>query len=202
MYYLCSRSRNGSGLIVSMIDVKICRKIAGRNSGIVVALTVVVGLMLVSLSVYGKNINLQKAVAIAEKYVSLTHGVDAKVPTEGLCDKPDNPYYIFNDAQGRGFVVVAGDDVMGEVLAYGNEAPLDTLNANPCVKLLLDGYRQTYEALKEGWVSAEGVARAGLYTKTVQPLLKSKWGQSHPFNAKTLFYFLCIIYLYYECRHK
>lgn len=168
-----------------MIDVKICRKIAGRNSGIVVALTVVVGLMLVSLSVYGKNINLQKAVAIAEKYVSLTHGVDAKVPTEGLCDKPDNPYYIFNDAQGRGFVVVAGDDVMGEVLAYGNEAPLDTLNANPCVKLLLDGYRQTYEALKEGWVSAEGVARAGLYTKTVQPLLKSKWGQSHPFNAKT-----------------
>lgn len=36
---------------------------------------------------------------------------------------------IYNDAQGRGFVVVAGDDAMGEVLAYGTEGALDTLSA-------------------------------------------------------------------------
>ena len=28
-------------------------------------------------------------------------------------------------------------------------------------------------------------ARSGLFSKTVSPLLKSKWGQSHPFNAQT-----------------
>lgn len=33
------------------------------------------------------------------------------------------PYYIYNDAQGKGFVVVAGDDDMGDVLAYSTEEP-------------------------------------------------------------------------------
>ena len=52
-----------------------------------------------------------------------------------------SPYYLFNAADGRGFVIVAGNDEMGEVLAYSTEHTLDTLNANPCVKLLLEGYK-------------------------------------------------------------
>lgn len=95
------------------------------------------------------------------------------------------PYYIYNDAQGKGFVVVAGDDDMGDVLAYSTEGTLDTLQANPGVKLLLEAYRQTYDVLKEGRVMVQRKARSGLFSKTVSPLLKSKWGQSHPFNAQT-----------------
>ena len=92
------------------------------------------------------------------------------------------PYYLFNDANGRGFVLVAADYEMGEVLAYSTEATLDTLNANPCVKLLLEGYKQGYQALKEGKAVAKSAAHGGLYTKTVEPMLKSKWGQSEPYN--------------------
>ena len=92
------------------------------------------------------------------------------------------PYYLFNDANGRGFVLVAADDDMGEVLAYSTEATLDTLNANPCVKLLLEGYKQGYQALKEGKAVTKSAAHGGLYTKTVEPMLKSKWGQSEPYN--------------------
>ncbi len=95
------------------------------------------------------------------------------------------PYYIYNDAQGKGFVVVAGDEDMGDVLAYSTEGTLDTLQANPGVKLLLEAYRQTYDVLKEGRVMVQRKARSGLFSKTVSPLLKSKWGQSHPFNAQT-----------------
>lgn len=95
------------------------------------------------------------------------------------------PYYIYNDAQGKGFVVVAGDDDMGDVLAYSTEGTLDTLQANPGVKLLLEAYRQTYDVLKEGRGMVRRKARSGLFSKTVSPLLKSKWGQSHPFNAQT-----------------
>lgn len=94
-------------------------------------------------------------------------------------------FYIYNDAQGKGFVVVAGDDDMGDVLAYSTEGTLDTLQANPGVKLLLEAYRQTYDVLKEGRVMVQRKARSGLFSKTVSPLLKSKWGQSHPFNAQT-----------------
>ena len=79
-------------------------------------------------------------------------------------------------------MLVAADDDMGEVLAYSTEATLDTLNANPCVKLLLEGYKQGYQALKEGKAVAKSAAHGGLYTKTVEPMLKSKWGQSEPYN--------------------
>lgn len=74
---------------------------------------------------------------------------------------------------------------MGDVLAYSTEGTLDTLQANPGVKLLLEAYRQTYDVLKEGRVMVRRKARSGLFSKTVSPLLKSKWGQSHPFNAQT-----------------
>ena len=81
---------------------------------------------------------------------------------------------------------MSGDDQMGEVLAYSREQTLDTLKANPCVKLLLAGYKQTYEVLKSGDASVvQSVAHTGLFTQTVSPLLKSQWGQSHPFNAMT-----------------
>lgn len=109
----------------------------------------------------------------------------AQARAKGLRPAALAPYYIYNDAQGKGFVVVAGDDDMGDVLAYSTEGTLDTLQANPGVKLLLEAYRQTYDVLKEGRVMVQRKARSGLFSKTVSPLLKSKWGQSHPFNAQT-----------------
>ncbi|WP_314314078.1 Spi family protease inhibitor, partial [Hoylesella marshii] len=149
-------------------------------------LSVIAGMLVaVSLTAHGKDINPQKAAQIAKRYVTLSHNNSAKAQTRGINRTTEAPYYIFNDARGRGFVIVSGDDEMGEVLAYSTERTLDTLNANPCVKLLLEGYRQTFEVLKEGKVIVQGSTRAGQFSQTVSPLLKSKWGQSHPFNAKT-----------------
>ena len=142
-------------------------------------------LMAVSMTAQGKSVDPQRAAEIARRYVTLSHHDVSKARARAARGVSATPYYIYNDAQGRGFVVVAGDDAMGEVLAYGTEGALDTLSANPCVRLLLDGYRQTFEVLREAAVPAQKVRRAAQYTKTVSPLLKSKWGQSHPFNAMT-----------------
>ena len=158
----------------------------GYRHHAVAVLSVIAGMLVaVSLTAHGKDINPQKAAQIAKRYVTLSHNNSAKAQTRGINRTTETPYYIFNDARGRGFVIVSGDDEMGEVLAYSTERTLDTLNANPCVKLLLEGYRQTFEVLKEGKVILQGSTRAGQYSQTVSPLLKSKWGQSHPFNAKT-----------------
>ena len=158
----------------------------GYRHHAVAVLSVIAGMLVaVSLTAHGKDINPQKAAQIAKRYVTLSHNNSAKAQTRGINRTTEAPYYIFNDARGRGFVIVSGDDEMGEVLAYSTERTLDTLNANPCVKLLLEGYRQTFEVLKEGKVIVQGNTRAGQYSQTVSPLLKSKWGQSHPFNAKT-----------------
>ncbi|EHO74799.1 hypothetical protein HMPREF9140_00126 [Prevotella micans F0438] len=158
----------------------------GYRHHAVAVLSVIAGMLVaVSLTAHGKDINPQKAAQIAKRYVTLSHNNSAKAQTRGINRTTETPYYIFNDARGHGFVIVSGDDEMGEVLAYSTERTLDTLNANPCVKLLLEGYRQTFEVLKEGKVIVQGSTRAGQYSQTVSPLLKSKWGQSHPFNAKT-----------------
>ena len=158
----------------------------GYRHHAVAVLSVIAGMLVaVSPTAHGKDINPQKAAQIAKRYVTLSHNNSAKAQTRGINRTTETPYYIFNDARGRGFVIVSGDDEMGEVLAYSTERTLDTLNANPCVKLLLEGYRQTFEVLKEGKVIVQGNTRAGQFSQTVSPLLKSKWGQSHPFNAKT-----------------
>lgn len=142
-------------------------------------------LVAVCQAAYGKDVYPEQAVEIAKKYITLSRDVKAQARAKGLRPAALVPYYIYNDAQGRGFVVVAGDDDMGDVLAYSTEGTLDTLQANPGVKLLLEAYRQTYDVLKEGRVMVQRKARSGLFAKTVSPLLKSKWGQSHPFNAQT-----------------
>lgn len=134
---------------------------------------------------YGKDVYPKQAVEIAKKYITLSRDVKAQARAKGLRPAALAPYYIYNDALGKGFVVVAGDDDMGDVLTYSTEGTLDILQANPGVKLLLEAYRQTYDVLKEGRVMVQRKARSGLFSKTVSPLLKSKWGQSHPFNAQT-----------------
>ena len=146
----------------------------------------IVALMIASSqTVRSEEINWQKATEIAKRYVTLPQDDGMKAKENGRKNKAGIPYYIYNDARGQGFVIVSGDDQMGEVLGYSREGCLDTLNANPCVKLLLSGYRQTFEVLKAGKVKALSKPRTGLYSKTVAPMLKSKWGQSYPFNAKT-----------------
>ena len=109
-------------------------------------------LLAFSPAAYSKNITPRKAAKIAQRYVTLPQSQEVKAKSKGFSQTADTPYYIYNDARGSGFVIVSGDDEMGEILAYSTEGTLDTLNANPCVKLLLEGYRQTYEVLKEGKV--------------------------------------------------
>lgn len=105
-------------------------------------------LIVVSLAAEAKDVDPLEAVKIAQRYVRLPEETVVKMQVRKRLHKTNAPYYIFNDAQGCGFVVVAGDDDMGEVLAYGTEGVLDTLNANPGVRLLLESYRQTYDVLK------------------------------------------------------
>ena len=99
-------------------------------------------LMLLSLGVFllsgtltfAGNVTPAEAVAIAERYVQVNKQVRrmAQTRTAKL-----SPYYIYNDDRGKGFVVVAGHDGMGELLAYSDDGKLDTTNADSGVRDLL-----------------------------------------------------------------
>ena len=102
-------------------------------------------LMLLSLGVFllsgtltfAGNVTPAEAVAIAERYVQVNKQVRrmAQTRTAKL-----SPYYIYNDDRGKGFVVVAGHDGMGELLAYSDDGKLDTTNADSGVRDLLRAY--------------------------------------------------------------
>ena len=133
-----------------------------------------------------------KACAIATKFyymktmgdevakVTSLQGLDLVYsPLHGKVERYTAPeYYIFAPANGKGFVIVAGDDrasqlIVGYSLDGAIGLPLSTS---------LQGYLNCYvgyiEALRKG--SAEPKPRR--HSQPVAPLLTTTWGQRKPYN--------------------
>ena len=149
-------------------------------------------LLLSATANYAEDVDFNTALRIARTYVNVSKKAAQNVKTRAAATATPQPYYVFNDDAGKGFVVVAGDDKMGEVLAYSNEASIDMANLNPEARYLFDAYRQVYEELRKNKALT---TRAGAATKTtdaVQPLLKSKWGQDYPYSKQTRYMTGCV----------
>ena len=141
---------------------------------------------------YADNVDFNTALRIARAYVNTSKKDAQNIKTRAAATATQQPYYIFNDEAGKGFVVIAGDDKMGKVLAYSKEASIDMANLNPEARYLFDSYRQVYEELGKNKTLT---TRAGAATKTadaVQPLLKSKWGQDYPYSKQTQYVTGCV----------
>ena len=141
---------------------------------------------------YADNVDFNTALSIARTYVNVSKKAAQNVKTRAVATATHQPYYVFNDDAGKGFVVIAGDDKMGKVLAYSKEASIDMANLNPEARYLFDSYRQMYEELGKNKTLT---TRAGAATKAadaVQPLLKSKWGQDYPYSKLTQYVTGCV----------
>lgn len=141
---------------------------------------------------YADNVDFNTALRIARTYVNVSKTAAQNIKTRAAATATQQPYYVFNDDAGKGFVVIAGDDKMGKVLAYSKEASIDMANLNPEARYLFDSYRQVYEELGKHKTLT---TRAGAATKTadaVQPLLKSKWGQDYPYSKLTQYVTGCV----------
>jgi putative thiol protease/hemagglutinin prtT len=137
------------------------------------------------LPVQAKQVTARQALDIARKYVSPNRQSIAFAQTRSGKQQPIEPFYVFNDKHSKGFVVVSGDDAMGEILAYGDNGTLDTLNANPGVKFLLQAYRERFAQLQQTPAATQPATRAMPTYKAVAPLLTCKWNQNEPYNKKT-----------------
>ena len=141
---------------------------------------------------YADNVDFNTALRIARAYVNTSKKDAQNIKTRAAATATQQPYYIFNDEAGKGFVVIAGDDKMGKVLAYSKEASINMENLNPEARYLFDTYRQVYEELSKNKTLT---TRAGAATKAadaVQPLLKSKWGQDYPYSKQTRYMTGCV----------
>ena len=145
-----------------------------------------------------------QALKVARQYVQVNRQDHLRIQALSTQHKKKSqknsphPYYLFNDARGNGFVLVAGDDTMGEVLAYSDEQPLDTLQDNPGVQYLMAAYRQYFSAIQHkeipsstpsaglGYFSAKARGKnknsSKSVVKPVYRMLESLWGQQSPYN--------------------
>lgn len=88
--------------------------------------------------------------------------------------------YVYNYGSNDGFVIVAGDDRAGGVLAYSPSGNFDVSNLAPAAKAWLEGQKNFVAALMGA--SDFLVPVAPTWDTTVEPLLTSKWGQRDPYN--------------------
>jgi len=125
----------------------------------------------------------KEAENIARKYIKLP----IKKVTRGVSKQSgysqNAPYYIYNDAQNKGFVIVSGTTEMGEILAYSNENALDTTNLHPGLAQLLNSYKMAFKAINTNNAVETEAKKGAFFAKTVAPLLKTTWSQDAPYNA-------------------
>ena len=137
------------------------------------------------LTITSKPITAQQAFKIAQKYLQLPAKQLTRSASNHNHSNQVAPYYVYNDTKNKGFVIVSGNTEMGEILAYSTESSFEEQSANPGAQLLLNAYREAFEAVSTGKNVARATRAAAQSTKVVKPLVKTSWGQGHPYSQKT-----------------
>lgn len=156
-------------------------------------------LLTIVVSGYAEPISKDAAVQKAKAFLSSRHsgeigGVNLvslerrKAP--GNQAESSTPFYIFNNDNDKGFVIIAGDDCAEEVLGYADNGHFDPANMPANMKAWLDGYAEEMELAKTGARGARATkANENGVTLTqarqvIAPMLKTRWNQDGPFNLE------------------
>lgn len=137
-------------------------------------LSVLAALLVLPSFLQAQPITSRRAAKIASKYIDK---VAKKAHTRAV-ESAKSSYYIFNDADGRGFVIVAGDGRMNEVVGYSKTGRINMAAMPPALQVYLADYERYVKALGTTNVHYEATATK----QSVGPLLKTKWNQDSPYN--------------------
>ena len=161
----------------------------------------------VALNMWAERVSVEEAAVVANNFMNVAqpasgvHRAPAKrmvLKAKGLMDAGTNgessepQYYIYENANGEGWVMVAANDVVRPILAYSNEGYFRTDNMPANVKSWLGRYSRQIKQAEENNVQAtEAVGREwrrlrrGLSprnaTPVVSPLIQTKWDQDDPY---------------------
>lgn len=90
--------------------------------------------------------------------------------------------YVYNYSGDQGFVIVAGDDRVGKVLAYSPTGKFDLDNLAPATRAWLDVQKNdVLSVVSGGAVVAAANDEEYVYDTAVEPLCTSQWSQGAPY---------------------
>ena len=104
----------------------------------------------------------------------------AQSPTRLVYTAEQGHFYVFDRGVNGGFVVVAGDDRLPQVLGYGASGDFAEDNLPPALRYWMDEMNREIAFLQShpDVIVYQPVKRAAI----VGPLMTTEWDQSEPFN--------------------
>ncbi len=97
-------------------------------------------------------------------------------------DVSNNAYYVFNVENDNGFVIVAGDDRMPDILGYSSKGSLNIDNIPDGLKWLLGYYEEIAKHISN---NSHRTARSHRTERApISPLITTIWGQDYPYNLQ------------------
>lgn len=160
------------------------------------------GSLLIPMVVMAGPRSFQQAKAIAEKQAALLGvTIDQKAMTKarkqgskGEITLSQESYYVFPNANSKGFTIVSGDDRLPEIVGYSSQGSYDENNLPEGFISFMEAYQNLYnkvnlgdaEALKnlaeiKAWRNKKNASAAS--TSAVAPLLGNiEWDQTSPYN--------------------
>ena len=116
-----------------------------------------------------------KSEAMRAKNRAMGCNTDSEAQTQA------SPYYVFNATASQGFVVVSGDDCVGDnlVLGYTAQGSFDAETIPDNLQWWLDETAAQISTLSQLGVKAKRVA----LHNDIAPLLTTRWNQGFPYNA-------------------
>lgn len=160
------------------------------------------GSLLIPMVVMAGQRSFQQAKAIAEKQAALLGvTIDQKAMTKarkqggkGEITLSQQSYYVFPNANSKGFTIVSGDDRLPEIVGYSSQGSYDENNLPEGFVSFMEAYQNLYnkvnlgdaEALKnlaeiKAWRNKKNASAAS--TSAVAPLLGNiEWDQTSPYN--------------------
>lgn len=160
------------------------------------------GSLLIPMVVMAGPRSFQQAKAIAEKQAALLGvTIDQKAMTKarkqgskGEITLSQESYYVFPNANSKGFTIVSGDDRLPEIVGYSSQGSYDENNLPEGFVSFMEAYQNLYnkvnlgdaEALKnlaeiKAWRNKKNASAAS--SSAVAPLLGNiEWDQTSPYN--------------------
>ena len=149
-------------------------------------LLLILTLFIANMAVMAGRVSEAEALQKAQQFMQGKNFVQKQLRRAPSLDASKNAYYVFNAENSGGFVIVAGDDRMPDILGYSEKGTLNPETASCNVKWLLNYYNKVVTHLTDKDIEEAPARRAAL--APVSPLITTTWDQGYPYNE------LCPIY--------
>ena len=158
----------------------------------------VLALMLSTMTVQAERVTESDAALVADHFMNATSASSGnqapakRMKMQKTATAPEAQYYIYENADGEGWVIIAANDVVRPILAYSETGHFRTDNMPSNVRGWLQSYtkqiqhvaRHTTDAptdVKRQWAKLRKGTRQTKATVVVSPLIKTGWDQGSPY---------------------